>query len=115
MRYAFEDCVLDAARRELRRAGGGARFKPKVYLVLVLVYLAQHDERMVTHRELLDHSWPKIAIEAISIAHNISDIRRAVGESAQGPARDPDIPTPPTPHVDAHTPTQHCRSLGAPP
>jgi DNA-binding winged helix-turn-helix (wHTH) protein len=110
MRYAFEDYVLDAARR-----AGGARLEPKVYLVLVLIYLVQHAERMVTQRELLDHIWSKIAVEPIAIARNISNIRRAVGESAQGPARDPDIPPPPTPHVDAHTHTQRCRSLGAPP
>ena len=113
MRYAFEDCVLDAARRELRRAGEVARLEPKVYHVRV--YLVQHAERMVTQRELLDHIWSKIAVEPIAIARNISNIRRAVGESAQGPARDPDIPPPPTPHVDAHTHTQRCRSLGAPP
>jgi DNA-binding response OmpR family regulator len=39
MRYAFDDCVLDAARRELRRAGEVARLEPKAHHVLV--YLVQ--------------------------------------------------------------------------
>jgi hypothetical protein len=64
---------------------GGARLEPKVYLVLVLVYLVQHAERMVTQRELLKHGWPDIIVEPIAIARNISNIRRAVGDQRKAP------------------------------
>jgi Transcriptional regulatory protein, C terminal len=113
MRYAFEDCVLDTARCELRRDGKLVKLEPKVYEVLV--FLVQDAERLVRQDELLRQVWRDTIVEPGAIARNISTIHRAVGESAQGPARDPDISPPPTPHVDAHTHTQRCRSLGAPP
>lgn len=77
MRYAFEDCVLDAARRELRQAGEVARLEPKVYHVLA--YLVQHAERLVMQRELLKHGWPDVIVEPIAVACSIPHIRQAVG------------------------------------
>lgn len=46
MRYAFEDCILDTARRELRRAGGVPGLSRKSTLYSYSFYLVQHAERM---------------------------------------------------------------------
>jgi DNA-binding winged helix-turn-helix (wHTH) protein len=78
VRYAFADCVLDTARRELRRAGEVVKLEPKTYGVLV--YLVQHAERVVTHEELLEHVWDGAFVELSAIARNISYIRQAVGD-----------------------------------
>jgi len=39
----------------------------------------------VTQQELLDYIWPKIAVEPVAIARNISNIRRAVGDQRKAP------------------------------
>jgi DNA-binding winged helix-turn-helix (wHTH) protein len=55
MIYHFGDCVLDAERYELRRAGDVIAIEPKVFQVLV--YLIQHRDRVVTRDELLEYCW----------------------------------------------------------
>ncbi len=51
MRYAFGRCVLDTARRELRRDGAVVPLEPKAYQVLL--HLVVNAERVVTRDELL--------------------------------------------------------------
>jgi len=61
MQYAFADCVLDTARRELQRAGRPVKLEPKAYQVLV--YLVQHADRLVTRAELLNRLLPTGALD----------------------------------------------------
>jgi len=80
MRYAFTDCVLDTACRELYRAGEVVQLEPKVYQVLA--YLVQHAGPLVTQEELLEQIWPEAIVQPIAIARSITAIRRAVGDSS---------------------------------
>lgn len=79
MQYAFDDCVLDTERYELRRAGVPVKLEPKVYKILV--YLVQHANRVVTREELLEHVWPEVYVVHTAMARCITAIRQAGGDS----------------------------------
>ncbi len=78
MRFRFADCVLDAERFELSRAGQPVPVQKKV-LDLLLFLLRQH-ERTVTKQELLDAVWPGTATGESSLTRAVSFARSALGE-----------------------------------
>ena len=78
MRFRFADCVLDADRFELSRAGQPVPVQPKV-LDLLLFLLREH-ERTVTKQELLDAVWPGTATGESSLTRAVSFARNALGE-----------------------------------
>ena len=55
MRLTFDDYVLDAARRELRRGSDLVAIEPQVFDLLA--YLVQNPDRVVTRDELLQAVW----------------------------------------------------------
>ncbi len=80
MRYRFENCVLDTARRELYVDETPAPLEPKAYQILV--YLIQNSERLVTRDELLEHVWPEVYVHDSAVARRIQAVRQAVGDSS---------------------------------
>jgi len=78
MRFRFADCVLDAARFELTRAGRPVAVQPKV--LALLLFLLRNHERAVTKSELLDAVWPDTATGESSLTRAVSLARMAVGE-----------------------------------
>lgn len=52
---AFGDCRLDLARRQVTRAGETVRMTPIEYRLLVC--LATHPDRVLTHRQILQEVW----------------------------------------------------------
>ena len=50
--FEFDDCVLDAGARELRRGGETVPLQPKAFDVLV--YLIEARDRVVSKDELLE-------------------------------------------------------------
>lgn len=79
MRYSFGRCVLDTARRELRRDGVLAPLEPKAYQVVL--YLIEHCDRVVARDELLAHAWPNVYVVDTTVARCLTLIRKAVGDS----------------------------------
>lgn len=75
---AFDNCVLDADARELRRDGAVVALQPKAFDVLL--YLLGARDRVVTKEELLDHLWPNEAVTESSLTFSIKAVRRAVGD-----------------------------------
>jgi DNA-binding winged helix-turn-helix (wHTH) protein len=65
----------------LYRARDLVKLEPKSYEVLV--YLVQHAERLVTHKELLEYVWHDTFVQPIAIARSITAIRQAVGDSGK--------------------------------
>ncbi len=78
MRFRFSDCVLDAERFELTRAGAPVAVQPKV--LELLLFLVRNHERAVTKQELLDAVWPDTATGETSLTRAVSFARSAVGE-----------------------------------
>jgi len=78
MRFRFADCVLDAERFELSRAGRPVAVQPKV--LELLLFLVRNHERAVTKQELLEAVWPDTATGESSLTRAVSFARTAVGE-----------------------------------
>src|SRR5712692_9111740 len=83
MIYHFGDCVLDAERYELRRAGAVVAIEPKVFQVLV--YLIQHRDRVVTRDELLEYCWSGTFVSESALTQCLARARKAVGDHRGGP------------------------------
>src|SRR6188474_428693 len=79
MRWTFDDCVLDMARRELRRAGVPTAVEPQVFDLLV--YLIRNRARVVSKDDLLEAVWHGRIVSDSALANRINAARAAVGDS----------------------------------
>lgn len=78
--YRFADCLLDAAARELYRAGKAVATEPRVFDLLL--YLIENRERTVSKDELLDTLWAGTIVTEASLTRCVMKARKAVGDSA---------------------------------
>jgi DNA-binding winged helix-turn-helix (wHTH) protein/predicted negative regulator of RcsB-dependent stress response len=69
---------IDEDRREVRAGGRAVAPQPKVFELLV--YLAQHRQRVVPKSELLDAVWPGVVVTEASLQRAISLARSALAE-----------------------------------
>ena len=81
LRYVFDDCVLDADRRELRRAGELYAVEPKVFDLLL--YLIGNRERVVSRDDLIAHVWNGRIVSESSLASCINAARKGIGDTGQ--------------------------------
>jgi DNA-binding winged helix-turn-helix (wHTH) protein len=82
MPWHFGDCVFDAPARELVRAGRPVALSPKAFELLVL--LIESRPRPLAQGHLRDALWPDTHVGYTSLARVVSEVRRAVGDSARG-------------------------------
>jgi DNA-binding winged helix-turn-helix (wHTH) protein/pimeloyl-ACP methyl ester carboxylesterase len=80
--YRFGPFVLDARERRLSRGDEVIPLRLKVFDTLR--FLVDNPGRLLTKQELLDAVWPDTAVEENNLNHNISVIRKALGESRTG-------------------------------
>ena len=78
MEYRFADCVLDAARRRLVRAGAEVAVEPQVFDLLTL--LAQAPDRVVSKDEIVEAVWGGRIVSESAISARIAAARKAVGD-----------------------------------
>jgi predicted ATPase len=78
MRFRFADCVLDADRFELAKAGRPVAVQPKV--LDLLLFLLRQGERTVTKQEVLAAVWPDVVTGESSLTRAVSFARAALGE-----------------------------------
>ena len=81
MGLAFGDLELDLGTFELRRAGQRVPMEPQAFDVLV--YLAQHRDRVVSKEELMDQVWGGRFVSESAVTSRIKQVRRAVGDDGQ--------------------------------
>ena len=79
MPFHFEDFVLDAERRELRRAKALIALEPQVFDLLL--YLVRNRERVVTRDNLLDAVWNGRVVSESTLTSRINAARRAVDDN----------------------------------
>ena len=79
--YRFGDCVLDADRRELRKAGEPVTTQPKAFELLL--YLVRNRHRAVDKDELQDVLWPRSIVTETALTRCVMKARRAVGDDAE--------------------------------
>ncbi len=78
--YKFADCVVDADRRELTRAGDAVTMQPKAFELLL--YLIRNRHRAVEKDELQDVLWPRSIVTETALTRCVMKARRAVGDDA---------------------------------
>jgi Tol biopolymer transport system component/DNA-binding winged helix-turn-helix (wHTH) protein len=77
--YEFESFRLDAVRRTLLREGQIVPLTSK--RLEILLVLVRNKGRVVTKDELMQQVWPDTIVEENNLAHNISALRKALGET----------------------------------
>jgi DNA-binding winged helix-turn-helix (wHTH) protein len=80
MRARFGDFVVDTGARELRRSGRPVALSASGIALLAL--LIARRPRVVTQAELRDALWPDSSVGYTSLARVVSELRKALGESA---------------------------------
>jgi len=80
--YRFGPFHLDARERRLTRGTEVIPLRLKVFDTLLV--LVENAQRLVTKQELLDTVWPETTVEENNLNHNVSALRKALGERATG-------------------------------
>ena len=80
--YRFGPFHLDARERRLSRGTDVIPLRLKVFDTLLV--LVENAGRLVTKQELLDTVWPETSVEENNLNHNVSVLRRALGDQATG-------------------------------
>ncbi|HEX5108242.1 MAG TPA: alpha/beta fold hydrolase [Vicinamibacterales bacterium] len=80
--YQFGPFHLDVRERRLLRGGEVIPLRLKVFDTLLV--LVENAGRLVTKQELLDTVWPETAVEENNLNHNVSVLRKALGDRATG-------------------------------
>jgi Tol biopolymer transport system component/DNA-binding winged helix-turn-helix (wHTH) protein len=81
--YEFDEFRIDVGERLLLRHGKDLMLPPKVFDVLLA--LVQNSGRIVEKEELMQMVWPDTFVEEVNLARNISDIRKALGDTRSNP------------------------------
>jgi TolB-like protein/tetratricopeptide (TPR) repeat protein len=77
--FRFEDCSLDADRRELRRNGALCALEPQVFDLLE--YLVRNRHRFVSKTELKNVVWDGRNVSEAALHTRVSEVRAAIGDS----------------------------------
>ena len=80
--YQFGPFHLDVRERRLSRGSEVIPLRLKVFDTLRV--LVENAGRLVTKQELLDTVWPETTVEENNLNHNVSVLRKALGERATG-------------------------------
>ncbi|MCM3903209.1 MAG: winged helix-turn-helix domain-containing protein [Pyrinomonadaceae bacterium] len=76
--YEFDDFRVDTARRLLLQADRELTLTPRIFDALL--YLVQHQGRVIPKEELMEAIWPNAFVEENNLPQSISALRRALGE-----------------------------------
>jgi pimeloyl-ACP methyl ester carboxylesterase/DNA-binding winged helix-turn-helix (wHTH) protein len=80
--YRFGPFHLDVREHRLSRGAELIPLRIKVFDTLVV--LVENAGQLVTKQELLDTVWPETTVEENNLNHNVSVLRKALGERATG-------------------------------
>src|SRR5215469_4483039 len=80
--YEFGEFRLDAAERLLLRDGETLSLTPKIFDTLLL--LVEDHGRLIKKDEFMERLWPGTYVSEDTLAHNISVIRKLLGDGTNG-------------------------------
>jgi class 3 adenylate cyclase len=81
MIYAFEEYLLDAYRRELRRGAALIAAEPQTFDLLL--YLIQNRERVVSKDDLMAAVWSGRIVSESTLSSQINAVRHAIGDDGE--------------------------------
>lgn len=76
--YQFNEFRLETAERRLASNGTDIPLAPKVFDTLVV--LVENAGRLLSKDELMQRLWPDTFVEEVSLAQNVSQLRKALGD-----------------------------------
>src|SRR4029453_10015546 len=79
--YQFDAFELDPVRRVLLRGGAAIALKPKIFETLLV--LVRNSGRVMDKDELMQQVWPDTVVEEVNLAHNVSVLRKALGQTSE--------------------------------
>ena len=82
MRYQFGDCTFDPSRDEVRRSGEVIPTSPQA--LVVLRYLLEHRDRVVSRDELIEQCWPNRYVSDATLTSCLRRARQAIGQTRTG-------------------------------
>lgn len=83
MRYRFAEFTLDAGTETLSGPDGPLALRRRTFLVLRT--LIEHAPSLVSHDQIIDEVWGHDALSPNVLPQAISEVRQALGDSAQAP------------------------------
>ncbi len=81
MQFFFENQVLDAERRELRRGAELVAIEPQVFDLLV--YLIENRDRVVSKDDLIEGVWGGRIVSDSTLSSRINAARKAIGDNGE--------------------------------
>jgi TolB-like protein/lipoprotein NlpI len=81
--YEFAQFTLLPTEKRLLCEGKAVPLAPKVFDTLVL--LVENQGRLIQKEELLKTLWPNSVVEEVALAHNVSQLRKALGDPVENP------------------------------
>ena len=81
--YEFGRFTLVPTEKRLLCDGKVVPLSPKVFDTLVL--LVENQGRLIQKEELLKALWPDTVVEEVALAHNVSQLRKVLGDLAEDP------------------------------
>ena len=81
MRFAFEDYMLDAGRRELTHRSAQVAVGPQVFDLLF--FLVRNRERVLSKDDLLQAVWGGRIVSELTLTSHINAVRKAIGDNGQ--------------------------------
>jgi Tol biopolymer transport system component/DNA-binding winged helix-turn-helix (wHTH) protein len=80
--YEFGDFRMDPAEQLLLRHGRPVALTPKVFETLLI--LVQSEGRLIEKDGFIRQLWPEVFVEEVTLAQNISQSRKALGDEKNG-------------------------------
>src|SRR5271166_5304026 len=80
--YQFGDFQVDPAEQLLLHQGRSVALAPKVFETLLV--LLNSDGRLVDKNDFMGQLWPEVFVEDGALAHNISQLRKALSDGENG-------------------------------
>jgi len=77
--YGFEDFRIEPDERRLWRGEAAVTLTPKAFDLLL--FLVEHEGRLLRKNDLLSAVWPDSAVEENNLTVAVSALRKALGES----------------------------------
>ena len=82
--YEFGDFRMDPAEQLLLHYGLPVTLTPKVFETLLI--LVQSEGRLIEKDDFIQQLWPEVFVEEVTLAQNISQLRKAIGDGKNEPS-----------------------------
>ena len=81
--YEFDDVFVDSANFRVQKGGAIRALTPRAFDVLV--FLVEHQGRVVEKKELFEQVWKESFVTDNALTRIVKEIRQTIGDDAEAP------------------------------